>query len=360
MLVAARGLDQPQHLAEHRSLAPRTAGVHREFAEGHGDGRLDAGAELGQVRHAQQAAVLLVIGDDRAADVAGVEGRARRLQAGLATLASRRPLLVDHVLQAVAKVALHEHLADPGRAAVRQIDGPVRRPLLVSPAVRGNGLAKQRVRGKALLGETHRGRGHLAEAHRAPPLQRLDPSVGCRRHDRAQEAARDLAAVTLHEIVGRHELRPNAQPAHGEDLPAFSVIENDGRYTRHIDDVALQHAERDTGGHAGVDGVAARLQHRKSRVRRQVVARRDDVPASRDHRPVGGNPARLLGLHGCLAHRPTLIVPARGQMARTQATHAKPSDSRRQACFISASTATLAQSSGTAKSRIRCSQVTWE
>jgi hypothetical protein len=51
------------------------------------------------------------------------------------------------------------------------------------------------------------------------------------------------------------------------------VIEDDGRYARHTDEVALQHAERDTGGHAGIDGVAARLQDSKPGVRCEVVAR---------------------------------------------------------------------------------------
>ena len=78
--------------------------------------------------------------------------------------------------------------------------------------MRGDGLAQQRMRRKAFLGKSNRGRGHLAEAHGAPALQRLDPGVGRRRHDRAQQAARDLAAVPLHEIVGRHSLGHTPRP----------------------------------------------------------------------------------------------------------------------------------------------------
>ena len=139
--------------------------------------------------------------------------------------------------------------------------------------MRGDGLAEQRMRCKTFLGKANGGRSHGAEAHGAPPLQRLDPGVRRRRHDRAQEATRDLAAVPLHEIVGCHELGPSAQAAHREDLPALGVIKDDGRYALHTDEVALQHAERNAGRHAGIDGVATRLQDGKSRVRREVVAR---------------------------------------------------------------------------------------
>jgi hypothetical protein len=45
--------------------------------------------------------------------------------------------------------------------------------------------------------------------------------------------------------------------------------------------------------------------------------------ARRDHRPVGGNPARLLGPHRCLAHRPTSIVYARGRIAGAHPCHAR-------------------------------------
>ena len=227
------------------------------------------------------------------AEVAGVERRPRRLQAGLAALGRSRLLLVDHVLQAAGEVALHEHLAHLRRTPVGQIDGPVRRPLLVFLAMRGDGLAQQRMGGEAVPGEAHRGRRHIAEAHGAPALQRLDPGIGRRWHHRAQQAARDLAAVALHEIVGRHQLGPHAQAADRENLPALGVVEDDRRHAGDIDEVALQHAERDAGGDAGVDGVATRLQHRKSRVRRQVVARRDDMATGRDHRPVRGDAARF-------------------------------------------------------------------
>jgi hypothetical protein len=64
----------------------------------------------------------------------------------------------------------------------------------------------------------------------------------------------------LHEIVGRHALWPRPQAADGEDLPAFGVVEDDRRDARDIDEVALQHAKRDAGRHARIDGVAASLQ----------------------------------------------------------------------------------------------------
>ena len=104
-------------------------------------------------------------------------------------------------------------------------------------------------------------------------------------------------------VVGRHQLRPDAEAADREDLAALGMVEDDRRHARDVDDVALQHAERDARGHPGVDGVAARLQNLKPGMRRQVVARGDDVPPAADHRPVGADAARLLGSRRCLAHR---------------------------------------------------------
>jgi hypothetical protein len=57
------------------------------------------------------------------------------------------------------------------------------------------------MRSKTFLGKANGGRSHGTEAHAAPPLQRLDPGVRRRRHDCAQDTARDLAAVTLQKKV---------------------------------------------------------------------------------------------------------------------------------------------------------------
>ncbi len=65
------------------------------------------------------------------------------------------------------------------------------------------------------------------------------------------------------------------------------VIDHDRRHPGDIDQIALQHAERNPGGAAGVDRVAARFEDRKPGGGGEVVAGRDGVAGHRDGRAVG-------------------------------------------------------------------------
>src|SRR5262249_41022645 len=146
LLVDPCGLNKAQHLRKYRPLAPWTTGVYRELAERYGHGRLDAAPERGEISHAQQATIGFVVGDDRAPKIAGIEGRARRLQPGLAALAQYRPFLINLVLQALCEIALDEQLAHLWRTAIRQIDGAICRPFLIPCAMGCDGFAQQRMR----------------------------------------------------------------------------------------------------------------------------------------------------------------------------------------------------------------------
>ena len=61
-----------------------------------------------------------------------------------------------------------------------------------------------------------------------------------------------------------------------------------------IDEIALQHAERDAGGDPGIDRVAACLQDVESGGRGQVMPGRDGVAGDGDGRSMGGGRHRLI------------------------------------------------------------------
>ena len=130
-------------------------------------------------------------------------------------------------------------------------------------------------------------RSDLAEAHRAVALQRRDPGVGRRRHDDAQDAERDLAAVLAHEELGVERARPGAEPGDRHDLALLGVVDHDRRDAGEIDEVDLQDAERDPGRDAGIDRVAAGLQYLEPGGGGEVMPGGDGVRGDGDGRAMG-------------------------------------------------------------------------
>ncbi len=82
-------------------------------------------------------------------------------------------------------------------------------------------------------------------------------------------------------------LWPGAEAGDRHDLLFVGEVDHDRRDTGDIDEIALQDAERDPGGAARIDRVAARLQDVEAGGRRQIMARRDGVPGDGDGRPMG-------------------------------------------------------------------------
>ena len=131
---------------------------------------------------------------------------------------------------------------------------------------------QQRINAKILPRRTGwRGR-HIREPHRPMPPQRGDPRIRRRRHHGAQHAVGNFAAVFPHEQIGRDRLRPPAQP--GDALGrAVGQPDQDRRHTGEVDQIGLQHPQRDPRRHTGVNRVAARLQNGKPGRGRQIMAR---------------------------------------------------------------------------------------
>ncbi len=152
-----------QRFQDHRPLRPWSAAINIEAAKPDPARRFDRTAEAGEIILGDPAAILRLMAQDRAGDVAAIERVARRLQAGKAIAIRVRPLLIRHVLQCAAQIALHEDLAHLGRASARQEDrrraGPLRK--IVLPRVEL--LRQERIGREPIACEADRRRGHLAE-----------------------------------------------------------------------------------------------------------------------------------------------------------------------------------------------------
>ena len=114
-------------------------------------------------------------------------------------------------------------------------------------------------------------------------------AVGRRRRDRPQQAVRDAAAVLAPEECRGGRRRPDAEPVDRHHLAALGKADHDRRDAGDVDDVALQHPERDPGRDAGVDRIAARFEDEKAGVRRRIMAGRDHVTVARQHAAMSRN-----------------------------------------------------------------------
>ena len=217
-------------------------------------------------------------------DVPGVESVARSFQSGFApALGCYGGFLVHHVLHGGGELLLHEDLADPRRAALRQIDRNVRRESPVLGLVLGDDLRHQRIDRETVAGKADCRCGNLAEAHRAPARERRDPGVGCRRHHGAQHASRDLAAMVLLEVVAlRCAFGHVPRPGIGDDAVLGGGIDHDRRDAREVHVFGLHDTKRNAGRHARVDGVAARIQDSEAGFGREILARRNHVARAHD------------------------------------------------------------------------------
>jgi hypothetical protein len=78
-------------------------------------------------------------------------------------------------------------------------------------------------------------------------------------------------------------LRPPPQSRERDDFVAIGEVDHHRRHAGELNLIAVQHAERHARGHAGVDRVAARLEHRPAGFRGEIVPGRDHEACARDH-----------------------------------------------------------------------------
>jgi hypothetical protein len=92
-----------------------------------------------------------------------------------------------------------------------------------------------------------------------------------RRDDSALDVGQDAAALVLAEPCGTRQLRPRAEAADRHRLAGSGQVDHDRRHAGEVNVLALQHAQRDTARHAGVDRVAAGLEDLEPDLRGEVV-----------------------------------------------------------------------------------------
>ncbi len=92
--------------------------------------------------------------------------------------------------------------------------------------------------------------------------------------------------MLAHEELGVERPGPRPEPGDRDHLAALGVIDHDRCHPGDIDEVALQHPERDPGGAAGVDRIAPGFEDRKSGGGGEIVTGGDRVAGHCDGRAV--------------------------------------------------------------------------
>jgi hypothetical protein len=283
-------------------LAPRAAGIDVNTPVVDRDRGLHRDPIRREILLVEQAAIRpLELGEDPR-EVSAVDRVAHRRDAGLATPAARRLLLVDEKLQRPSEIRLKENLARLGRAAIRAEDR--------SGSRAGGEIGKlpldcqrhHRVGDEPIAGVADGGADGVCEAHGAVQLERREPRVRSAGHDRLQNAFRHaVAADPLEELAARAS-RPCAETVDGHKAPFPPEIDHDRRDAGEAAHLRLDDIQREARRDAGVDGVAARLEDHQTRLRGEVMSGGDDVARARYQRAIGGS--ELVGAHRFLARQP--------------------------------------------------------
>ena len=280
-----------QCLQHHRPLRPGAAAIDIELVEADATGRFDRAAEVGEVVGFDPAAVVTLVAQDRGGDVAPVERVARGVQPGETVAVGVRAFLVRHVLQRASEVALHEHIARRRRFAIGQEyrggGGPVGKVL----HAHGELLGQERIGRETVAREADRGGCDLAERHGAKAGQRGNPDAGRGGDDAVQQALGDTAAVVAVEVLDAGGLGPDANAADHVALIGFGEVDHHRGDAAEADELAFQHVDREAGGDAGIDGVAAGFQDLQAGKRGVVVAGHHDVVARHDVGAMGAGGA---------------------------------------------------------------------
>src|SRR4051812_10226709 len=89
------------------------------------------------------------------------------------------------------------------------------------------------------------------------------------------------------EEVRRNGLGPHAETVDAVNFLFLGEVNDQRRNAAETHFVGLQYAHRDAGGDPRVDRIAARFKDLESRVRREVMARRNDVAGAHNGWTIG-------------------------------------------------------------------------
>ena len=229
----------------------------------------------------------------------------------------------------LGKRRVGEQRAGLRHLAVGQIDRGRSRPVLAEQLLDGldggGGALDQRM-AVARIGD--RGRQHVAQPHRAVVAQQQHPGV-----ERAGHAGREQAGAGHHVEAFAPVMRDGgagrrrALAADHLGAAALHVMDDDRHVAARAVQMRLDHLQREGGGDAGVEGVAAALQHRHADRGGDPVGRGDDAEGAVDLGPRGerigidvahGNPSF------CLAVRRAHLITGRAGCQLAYQTGAVP------------------------------------
>ncbi len=94
--------------------------------------------------------------------------------------------------------------------------------------------------------------------------------------------------MLAHEQFGVERFGPRPEAGDRHHLALLGEVDHDRRDASDVDQIALQHAERDAGGDPGIHRVAARLQYVEPGGRGEIMPGSDGVAGYGDGRAMGG------------------------------------------------------------------------
>ena len=193
---------------------------------------------------------------------------------------------------------------------VRQIDRGRRRPVLAEQFLDGldgrRGALDQRI---AVAGIGDRGLQHVAQPHRAVVAQQQHPGFERAGHAGGEQPGAGHHLQALAAVVrDGGACRRRALAADHLGAAALGVVHDDRHVAAGTVQMRLHHLQREGGGDAGVEGVAAFFQHAHADRGGDPVGRGHDAEGAFDFRP-GGERIGIDVAHG----NPSLLVSRCGR-----------------------------------------------
>jgi hypothetical protein len=220
-----------------------------------------AAAIGGEILVGEQATIGLHGSSDATCHVTLVEHRAPGLDGlgAVGAFAFRGSFRIDHRAQGRGEVRLAEQLADVEHAAIRVVGATGPFPAQGVPAVHQHRASQRGVHREA-IGQAQRGLQHLGQRHRAELLQRQ-----CHRIDDRRDGAA-IRPIAWND-TGCREQRGPRRPGRGPlptdhtDLARGREISQHGRFTAKTEIGDLVDRGGQHRSHAGIEGIAAGIEH---------------------------------------------------------------------------------------------------
>ncbi len=289
---------QRQLLQVYRALRPHAALGHGVAAVLQRDGIVVAGAPVGQVGLAQQAAIALaggvahgfmgVVGVYLVGHETAVPDGQRGIDAAIA-VGCRRVRLVQDAGVGGGDGRRAQQRAGRGHLAVGQPDGGRAGPFVAEQGLhRQDGLRDARHQRKTVAGVVDGRAQYVGQFPGAVVAQQGQPGAERAGHGGGQQAdAGHQVHAQSAKVGGRRQRRRRSLAAQGAHAALPFAPQQDRHFAAGAVQVRLDDLQREAAGHRGVEGIAAALQHAHGDLRGQPVGGRDDAEGAADFRTGG-------------------------------------------------------------------------